>query len=113
MVSLFLFWLIQLPFLCIHPNKLRWLFIVKSILVPICWIAMLVWAFVSTKNGGDIWNQHSKVSGSAYSWAWLAGLTSVIGNFATLSVNQVGYLLWNWVLDRRTKNLIGRLLEVL
>lgn len=34
MVSFFIFWLIQLPFLFMHPNTLRWLFLVKSIIVP-------------------------------------------------------------------------------
>ncbi|KAJ5194491.1 Permease cytosine/purines uracil thiamine allantoin [Penicillium cf. griseofulvum] len=41
MVGLLLFWLLQVPFLCMHPDKLRWLFTVKSILVPISWLAIL------------------------------------------------------------------------
>jgi nucleobase:cation symporter-1, NCS1 family len=72
-----------------HPNNLRWLFIVKSVIVPIAWIAILIWAFVSTNGGGDIFAQKPTIHGSAYSWAWLSSLTSVLGNFATLSVNQV------------------------
>lgn len=90
MVSFFLFWLIQLPFLYMHPNNLRWLFMVKSVVVPIAWIAILIWAFVATK-GEDIFAATSKstLQGSAYSWAFLSSLTSVIGNYATLSVNQV------------------------
>jgi cytosine/uracil/thiamine/allantoin permease len=36
-----------------------------------------------------MWNQKATLSGSAYSWGFLASLTSVIGNYATLSVNQV------------------------
>jgi nucleobase:cation symporter-1, NCS1 family len=61
---------------------------VKSIIVPIAWIAILIWAFVAT-DGGDIFDQKPTLSGSAYSWAFLSSLTSVIGNYATLSVNQV------------------------
>lgn len=90
MVSFFLFWLIQLPFLYMHPNNLRWLFMVKSVIVPIAWIAILIWAFVSTENL-DIFNQKSTIHGSAYSWAFLSSLTSVIGNYATLSVNQADF----------------------
>lgn len=131
MVSFFLFWLAQVPFLVMHPNKLRWLckfyllhfqrislfflpyrhscfhaqkerlvgrlelmryiqVMVKSIIVPICFIAILVWAFTST-SGGSIFNQHTTIHGSAYSWAWLSSLTSVIGNYATLSVNQADF----------------------
>ncbi|KAJ5122941.1 hypothetical protein N7448_009038 [Penicillium atrosanguineum] len=92
MVAFFIFWLIQFPFLCIHPNKLRWLFAVKSVLVPIAWIAILIWAFVSEKDGGGVFAQQTAtVSGSQYSWLFLASMTSVLGNYATLSVNQVRY----------------------
>ncbi|KAJ9204562.1 hypothetical protein DTO164E3_1737 [Paecilomyces variotii] len=89
MVSFFLFWLAQIPFLYMRPDKLRWLFMAKSIFVPIGWIAMLIWAFVS-EGGGKIYDQQPtlKPGSSAYSWLFLANLTSVIGNYATLSVNQ-------------------------
>lgn len=88
MTSFFIFWVIQLPFLCVHPNKLRWLFMAKSVIVPITWIAILIWAYVSV-GGGNLFQQKATVSGSEYSWLWLANLNSVLGNFATLSVNQV------------------------
>ncbi|KAL1593036.1 hypothetical protein SLS59_009506 [Nothophoma quercina] len=90
MVSFFIFWLISVPFLCMHPNNLRWLFMAKSVIVPIAWIAILIWAFVST-DGGEMWDQKPTLSGSAYSWAFLSSLTSVIGNYATLSVNQADF----------------------
>jgi cytosine/uracil/thiamine/allantoin permease len=90
MVAFFIFWLIQVPFLLMHPNKLRWLFTVKSVLVPIAWIAILIWAFVAEKGGGVVFQKQSaSVSGSKYSWMFLANMTSVLGNYATLSVNQV------------------------
>jgi NCS1 nucleoside transporter family len=50
----------------------------------------LIWAFVAT-DGGDIFNQKATLTGSTYSWAFLSSLTSVIGNFATLSVNQADF----------------------
>ncbi|KAH7413953.1 uracil permease [Phaeosphaeria sp. MPI-PUGE-AT-0046c] len=87
MVSFLIFWLLSTPFLCMHPNNLRWLFMAKTIIVPIAWIAILIWAFVST-DGGEMWQQKATLEGSAYSWAFLSSLTSVIGNYATLSVNQ-------------------------
>lgn len=73
-------WLAQIPFLYMHPNNLRYLFITKSILVPICFIAMLIWAFRSTGGtGGPLLSSTAKatVGGSAYSYAWLSSLTSV------------------------------------
>jgi NCS1 family nucleobase:cation symporter-1 len=88
MISFFIFWLISVPFLCMHPNNLRWLFMAKSIIVPVAWVAILIWAFVST-DGGEMFHQKATLEGSAYSWAFLSSLTAVIGNYATLSVNQV------------------------
>ncbi|KAK2803571.1 hypothetical protein FQN51_003333 [Onygenales sp. PD_10] len=90
MIGYFIFFVLQFPFLCIHPNNLRWLFMAKSTMVPIAWIAMLIWAFKSS-DGGEIFKQKATLSGSAYSWAFLANLTSVIGNYATLSVNQADF----------------------
>ncbi|KAE9967294.1 hypothetical protein EG328_008297 [Venturia inaequalis] len=90
MVSFFLFWLAQIPFLYMHPNNLRWLFMAKTVIVPIAWIAILIWAFVA-EGGGNLLAQKSTIRGSAYSWAFLSSLTSVIGNYATLSVNQADF----------------------
>ncbi|PKX96147.1 NCS1 allantoate transporter [Aspergillus novofumigatus IBT 16806] len=87
MVGYLIFFIVQFPFLCIHPNKVRWLFVAKSIIVPIAWLAILVWAFVA-EGGGAIFDQKPTVSGSKYSWLFLANMTSVLGNYATLSVNQ-------------------------
>lgn len=106
MTGFVLFWLAQLPFLCLHPNNLRWLFIAKSVVVPVAWIAIMIWAFVSTcgSNQPSIFDQTAVVSGSAYSWAYLSSLTSVIGNYATLSVNQADFsryshasVKWQWL----------------
>jgi cytosine/uracil/thiamine/allantoin permease len=47
---------------------------------------------VSTGSSGEMWNQKATLTGSAYSWAFLSSLTSVIGNYATLSVNQVSLI---------------------
>lgn len=81
MVGYFVFWVLQFPFLCMRPDRLRWLFIIKSVLVPAAFIAMLVWGFVVEKDGGKVFkDQKASVSGSSYSWLWLASMTSVQGN---------------------------------
>ncbi|KAJ5638182.1 hypothetical protein N7490_008061 [Penicillium lividum] len=101
MVAYLIFFIIQFPFLCLHPNKLRWLFTVKSILVPIAWIAILIWAFVAEKGGGSVFkDQHASVTGSKYSWMFLANMTSVFGNYATLSVNQSDFSRYSRVSPR-------------
>lgn len=101
MIGFFIFWLIQVPFLCMHPNKLRWLFTIKSILVPIAWIAILIWAFVAEKDGGGVFTaQPSTLPSSKYSWLFLANMTSVLGNYATLSVNQSDFSRYSRVSPR-------------
>jgi NCS1 family nucleobase:cation symporter-1 len=101
MIGFFIFWVAQIPFLCMHPNRLRWLFTVKSVLVPIAWIAILIWAFVAEKGGGGVFSkQTSTVSGSKYSWLFLANMTSVLGNYATLSVNQSDFSRYSRVSPR-------------
>ncbi|KAJ5887415.1 hypothetical protein N7495_007456 [Penicillium taxi] len=101
MISYVIFFVFQFPFLCINPNKLRWLFMVKSVLVPIAWIAILIWAFVSEKGGGAIFaQQKATVSGSTYSWLFLLNMTSVLGNYATLSVNQSDFSRYSRVSPR-------------
>ncbi|KIJ54565.1 hypothetical protein M422DRAFT_152716 [Sphaerobolus stellatus SS14] len=86
MISYFLFWIIQLPFLLLRPSKLRWFFLLKAIVAPACGISMMIWAFVRT-GGGPIFEQRSSLSGSDKAWAWLSCMNAVIGNYATLAVN--------------------------
>lgn len=93
MVGYVLYWALQFPLLCIRPDRVRWVFLVKSVLVPVAWVAMLVWAFVA-EGGGDLFEKGSRVRGSRYSWLFLANTTSVLGNYATTSVNQVCHLPW-------------------
>ena len=87
MICFFLFWLIQFPFMFVSPQKIRWLFLAKSIIVPPTWIALLIWAMVKVPPGSGLLSQKAKLSGSALSWAWLGGLNSALGSFSTLGVN--------------------------
>lgn len=89
--SFVIFWFLQLPFLVMHPNRLRWLFMAKSVIVPIAWVAILVWALASTRGDDIFGDQKPSVTGASYSWAFLASMNSVIGNYATLSVNQADF----------------------
>jgi NCS1 family nucleobase:cation symporter-1 len=87
MCSYFLFWIIQLPLLLIHPTKLRPIFIIKLIGAPIAAIATMGWCLHKAGGGGDIWNLSAEVSGSQYAWLWLSCMSSVTGSWATLACN--------------------------
>lgn len=82
----FIFWVVQLPFLFISPQSLRWLFLAKAIIVPPALFAMLGWAFATT-GGGAIFQQKGSLSGSQLAWTWLGALNSTLGTITTLAVN--------------------------
>ncbi|KAI0063265.1 NCS1 nucleoside transporter family [Artomyces pyxidatus] len=87
MLCYFLYWLIQFPFMLISPQRIRWLFLAKAIIVPPTWLAMLIWAFVKVPPNTGILATHADVSGSTLSWAWLSALNSALGIYSTLAVN--------------------------
>ncbi|KAK8133147.1 permease [Apiospora kogelbergensis] len=87
MVSYFLFWIIQLPLLLIHPTKLRWIFLIKIIGAPIAAIATMGWCIHKAGSGGEIFALKPAVTGSEYAWLWLSCMSSVTGSWATLACN--------------------------
>jgi len=82
-----LYWVIQFPFMLVSPQRIRWFFVAKAIIVPPCWFAMLIWAFVKVPSSDGLFKQHSILAGSTFSWQWLSAMNSALGNFATVSVN--------------------------
>ncbi|KAK6829715.1 permease [Apiospora arundinis] len=88
MVSYFLFWIIQLPLLLIHPTKLRWIFLIKIVGAPIAAIATMGWCLHQAGGGGgDIFALRPTVRGPEYAWLWLSCMSSVTGSWATLACN--------------------------
>lgn len=87
MMCYVLYWLIQFPFMLMSPQRVRHLFTAKSIIVPIAWLAILIWAFVKVPSSQSLEPQRASIGGVAYSWAWLSALNSALGIYATLSVN--------------------------
>jgi nucleobase:cation symporter-1, NCS1 family len=71
----------------ISPQKIRVLFLVKAIIVPPTWLALLIWALVKVPPGRDLFAQRAQLNGSELSWAWLSALNSALGSYATLGVN--------------------------
>jgi NCS1 family nucleobase:cation symporter-1 len=90
MCGFVLYFLLQLPFLCIPYTKVQYFFAFKSFIAPIVFLAV----FGSTlhKAGGTISqstviSQPTLVSGSVLAWAFLGNLNGVLGNYATLGLN--------------------------
>ena len=84
----FLFWLIQFPFILVPPQKICWLFVVGSFVVPPAWLAMLIWSLVKVPSKEGLFNHHTALSGSALTraYAWLSALNSASGIYGTLNI---------------------------
>ena len=95
LVCYFIYWTIQLPFMLVSPHKIRWLFLVKALIVPPSWLALLIWSFVKVPSSKGLFTLHATTTGSEFSWAYLKALNGALGLYATLSVNipdfTVGY----------------------
>ncbi|MCJ1230544.1 hypothetical protein MMC12_007218 [Toensbergia leucococca] len=90
MCGFVLYFLLQIPFLCIPYTKVQYFFALKSVIAPIIFLAI----FGSTlhKAGGTISHstvitQGTTLSGSTLAWAFFANLNGVLGNYATLGLN--------------------------
>ncbi|KAF9043599.1 cytosine-purine permease [Hymenopellis radicata] len=87
MMTYAVYWVIQLPFMLVSPQKIRHLFTAKAVIVPLAWLAILIWAMVKAPPSISLEPKHSKLSGSSLRWAWLHALNSALGGYATLAVN--------------------------
>ncbi|KAF8483426.1 NCS1 nucleoside transporter family [Russula ochroleuca] len=87
----FLYWSIQLPFMFVSPQKIRFLFLAKAIIVPPTWLALLIWAFVRVPPSRSLLTPTQTLSGKELLWAWLSAFNSAIGFFASLSVNMPNF----------------------
>jgi NCS1 family nucleobase:cation symporter-1 len=71
----------------VSPQRIRWLFLVKSIVSLPAWLALLIWALVKVPPNSGLLNQKAQLSGSELSWAWLGALNSALGGFGASGVN--------------------------
>jgi NCS1 family nucleobase:cation symporter-1 len=89
MIGFLLYFLLQLPFLCIPYTKVQYFFAFKSIIAPIIFLA--VFGTTLHRAGGTISGSSvltpATAKGSALTWAFFSNLNSVLGNYATLGLN--------------------------
>lgn len=90
LLCFFIFWLISLPFLYINVSKLRHLFLVKMILMPLGGLALFIWAVVAAKGFGPIFSQPTNAAdqGKTVGFVFMAAITSAIGPQATFALNM-------------------------
>ncbi|ORX92644.1 putative allantoin permease [Clohesyomyces aquaticus] len=86
MTSFFLTWLLQLPFAWLHPSKAGPLFVVKSILSPIAYIATMIWCIVAF-GGVDLSLGKKSVSGAQLGWNFMRSINVVSSGAVPPMVN--------------------------
>ncbi|WVQ80859.1 hypothetical protein IAT38_002966 [Cryptococcus sp. DSM 104549] len=84
-VSYFVYWVFQTPLMMLHPNHLRYLFLIKSVIGPIAGFAAMGWYL--HKTDGYLYGGSMTLHGSKLVWAWFSAFNSAVGLYATLSVN--------------------------
>ncbi len=87
MMCYFIFWLIQLPFMLLSPQKVRHLFVAKSLIIPATWLSMLIWSVVKVPISQSMDQEHSTLSGKDLQWAYIKSMNSALGVWLTLAVN--------------------------
>ncbi|VEU22762.1 DEKNAAC103818 [Brettanomyces naardenensis] len=87
LLSFFLFWLFQLPFIYMKPHVVRHLFTVKAAICPIAGIGFLIWTLIKADGGGPVIRRKSTLHGSALAWAFISSMMNSLSNFATVIVN--------------------------
>lgn len=88
MVGFFLAFVFAIPFMFIHTTKIRHLFSVKSIVVPLTGMGLVIWA--TTSNGGvsadKLVDESQRASTSIFAWGIVAQFNSVMGANSALLV---------------------------
>jgi NCS1 family nucleobase:cation symporter-1 len=81
MIAFFLYFLLQIPFLCIPYTKVQYFFAFKSVIAPIIFLA--VFGDTLHKAGGTISNstvisQGTTIHGSVLAWAFFSSECSML-----------------------------------
>ncbi|KAL2009205.1 hypothetical protein VTN00DRAFT_7399 [Thermoascus crustaceus] len=88
MVGFFLAFIFTIPLMFIHTTKIRHLFSVKSVVLPLAGLGIVCWA--TSANGGvsadGLVDESAKASTSVFAWGIIAQFNSVMGANSALLV---------------------------
>ena len=83
----------------VSPQKIRYLFLAKTIIVPPTWLALLIWAFVKVPSNISFPTPKNTLSGNELRWARLSAFNSAFGFFATAGLNMSNFTVSNRILS--------------
>ncbi|KAH8117261.1 NCS1 nucleoside transporter family [Phellopilus nigrolimitatus] len=88
LLCFFLFYIIQLPLLWIHMSKLRYLFLVKVIIMPIFGFTLFGWAVGRAHGFGPIFQKGTEITdGRSTAVVFFSAMSAAIAGKATLALN--------------------------
>ena len=89
LLCFFLFLIIQAPLLYLHVSTLRYLFMAKTVIMPIFGIVLFTWALVAAKGFGPTFSKPTVITdGTPVAVVFFQCVTTAIGPKATLALNM-------------------------
>ena len=88
-LSFAIFWLILLPLLSISIPSLRWLFLVKMLLMPFLWVALFTWALTAADGFGPLLTIPTQIeNGMSVGYAFCYAINAAASSANTFAINM-------------------------
>ncbi|KAH4059738.1 hypothetical protein HBI23_032820 [Parastagonospora nodorum] len=87
LLTFFMAWLLEFPFMFIHPRHSHYIYTVKGFTMPVAAFAVFGWCMA---NGGGLnaMNLASKTVSTPLGWRIMAGVNTIFGSLSPMLVNQ-------------------------
>ncbi|PVH95088.1 hypothetical protein DM02DRAFT_732080 [Periconia macrospinosa] len=92
LLTFFMAWLMEFPFMWVHPKNIHYIFTVKGAIMPIAAFAVFGWCM---KNGGGLSSMQLASAEGQFSasttplgWSIMAGINTIFGSLSPMLVNQ-------------------------
>ncbi|TKA68324.1 hypothetical protein B0A55_08546 [Friedmanniomyces simplex] len=84
-----LFWIAQFPFLFLSINALRWMFMIKVIVMPFFGVILFTWALTAAHGWGPLFSIPNNITnGWTVGYAFCRTITASISGNATFAINM-------------------------
>ncbi|CAH6723588.1 nicotinamide riboside transporter 1 [[Candida] jaroonii] len=88
MVAFFLYWLLQMPLMWVHPRQIRWFFTFKSFFTPMALTGLFIFCMIRGHGPGN-WDVGAKgVSTLSTGNTWMSVVNTVMGTLSPMIINQ-------------------------
>ncbi|GME47445.1 Ncs1 nucleoside transporter [Neofusicoccum parvum] len=89
LLCFFLFIIVQLPLLWLHVSSLRYMFMAKTIVMPVFGLTLFIWALVAAHGFGPTFSKPTQIKdGTPVAVVFFQCVTTAIGPKATLALNM-------------------------